>query len=206
MKKSGLLNNLGSFSELKTYIDGFGVYSIIIYVVIQFLQVVVLPLPSVLIIGVGVFLFGPIKTIILSCFGIILGSIVAFFVGRYLGYRVVKWLIGEKSLNKILNLTKGKDKILITFMLLFPFFPDDAICFVAGITKMSSNYFLVMIVIVRIITITFSSLSINNSLIPFDTWWGVLLWGVIFLSTILMTVFIYNKSNSFSKQPKINSK
>jgi uncharacterized membrane protein YdjX (TVP38/TMEM64 family) len=191
LKKSGLLNNLSSFSELKAFINGFGAYSIIIYVIIQFLQVVVLPLPSVLIIGVGVFLFGPINTIILSSIGIIFGSIVAFLVGRYFGCRVVKWIIGEKSLNKILNITNGKDKILITFMLLFPFFPDDAICFVAGITKISSKYFIVMIIIVRIITITFSSLSINNSIIPFNTWWGILLWGLFFIITIFLTVYIY---------------
>lgn len=191
LKKSGLLNNLSSFSELKAFINGFGAYSIIIYVIIQFLQVVVLPLPSVLIIGVGVFLFGPINTIILSSIGIIFGSIVAFLVGRYFGCRVVKWIIGEKSLNKILNITNGKDKILITFMLLFPFFPDDAICFVAGITKISSKYFIVMIIIVRIITITFSSLSINNSIIPFNTWWGILLWGLFLIITIFLTIYIY---------------
>ncbi len=202
LNKSGLINELSSFSALKTYINKFGAYSIIIYVLIQFLQVVVLPLPSVLVIGVGVFLFGPIKAIVLSGIGIILGSIVAFFIGRYLGCRVVKWIIGEKALNKILNLIKGKDRFLITFMLLFPFFPDDAICFVAGITKMSSLYFIVMIIVVRLITISFSSFSMNNSLIPFNTWWGISLWGVLFLTTILLTILIYRNANKIENKFK----
>lgn len=197
LKKTGILNGLSNFDDLKFYINSFGACSDIIYVLIQFLQVVALPVPSILIIGVGVFIFGTIKTIFLSSIGIILGSIVAFVVGKYLGSKVVKWIIGEKTLNKVLNMISGKDKFLITFMLLFPFFPDDAICFVAGIAMMDTRYFIVMIIIVRVLTITLASLLINNNIIPFNTWWGILLWGLIFILTIFLTIFIYIKSNNF---------
>lgn len=206
LKKTGILNGLSTFDDLKFYINGFGICSDIIYVLIQFLQVVVLPVPSILIIGVGVYIFGAIKTIFLSSIGIIFGSIVAFIVGKYLGNRAVRWILGERTLNKVLTIIRGKDKFLITFMLLFPFFPDDAICFVAGVTMMDTRYFIVMIIIVRLITITLASLSINNNIIPFDTWWGILLWGLIFILTIFLTIFIYIKSNSFSKHLKNNSK
>ena len=206
LKKTGILSGLSTVDDLKIYINGFGDYAIIIYILIQFLQVVVLPIPSILIIGVGVFLFGVFKAIVLSCIGIIFGSIVAFFIGKYFGSKVVKWIIGEKTLKKILNLISGKDKILITFMLLFPFFPDDAICFVSGITMMDTGYFILMIIIVRLITISLATLTMNNSIIPFTTWWGMLLWGLFFLLIVILTIFIYKKSNIFSKPLKKHSK
>ena len=106
LKKTGILSGLSTVDDLKIYINGFGDYAIIIYILIQFLQVVVLPIPSILIIGVGVFLFGVFKAIVLSCIGIIFGSIVAFFIGKYFGSKVVKWIIGENTLKKILNLIK----------------------------------------------------------------------------------------------------
>ena len=91
-------------------------------------------------------------------------------------------------------------------MLLFPFFPDDAICFVSGITMMDTGYFILMIIIVRLITISLATLTMNNSIIPFTTWWGMLLWGLFFLLIVILTIFIYKKSNIFSKPLKKHSK
>lgn len=196
LKKSGLFDKIHSIEEFREYISSFGSWTIIVFIVCQFLQVVVLPIPSFITVGAGVLLFGPFLGAVFSCIGIILGSICAFFVGRLFGYNIVKWLIGEKALNKGLNAVKGKDKVILTFMFLFPFFPDDVLCFVAGITTMSSLFFISMIIIVRIVCIFISSYSMNNSIIPYDTWWGILLWILFFIITVLLTVLIYKKCNN----------
>lgn len=140
-------------------------------------------------------LFGPLKGSFLSCIGIIAGSIVSFFIGRIFGYKVVKWLVGKESLDKGLKTIKGKDKVILTFMFLFPFFPDDVLCFVAGITTVSPTFFIVMIFITRIISVFASSYSMNNSIIPYDTWWGILLWIIFFAFTVVVAYFICKKGD-----------
>ena len=206
LKTSGFLDKIDSVSDFRKYIESYNDYAIILFIVVQFLQVVVLPIPSFITVGAGVLLFGPLKGSIYSSIGIISGSIVAFFIGRIFGVKVAKWLIGESGLNKGLNAIKGKDKIVLTSMFLFPFFPDDILCFVAGITTMSPVFFVTMIIVTRIITVFASSYSINNSIIPYNTWWGILLWVLFFAFTIVVTILIYKKGDKlerfFSKKRK----
>lgn len=209
LKVTGFLDKIKSVEDFREYIAAFGNFAIILFVIIQFLQVVVLPIPSFITVGAGVLLFGPLKGALFSSIGIIFGSITAFFVGRFLGFKVAKWLVGEDNLKKGLESIKGKDKLVLTFMFLFPFFPDDVLCFVAGITTISSTYFLIMIFIVRIITVFVSSYSMNNSIIPYTTWWGILLWIAFFALTILLTVVIYKYGEKieraiFKKRKKSN--
>lgn len=199
LKISGFLDKIDSVEKLREYIQSFGNYAIVLFIFLQFLQVVVLPIPSFITVGAGVLLFGPLKGSIFSVIGIILGSLLAYAIGRIFGFRVAKWLVGEDSLNKGLKTIKGKDKIVLTFMFLFPFFPDDVLCFVAGITTISPTYFTVMIIIVRIITVFASSYSMNNSIIPYDTWWGILLWIAFFVLTVYLTMLIYKKGDKIEK-------
>lgn len=199
LKSIGFLDRIDSIQGFREYISSFGNYAVVLFIIIQFLQVVVLPIPSFITVGAGVLLFGAFNGSIFSCIGIIFGSIVAFAVGRIFGVKVAKWLVGKDSLQKGLNIIKGKDKLVLTFMFLFPFFPDDILCFVAGITNISSSYFIIMIFIVRIITVFASSYSMNNSIIPYDTWWGILLWVLFFAITILATIIIYKYGEKIEK-------
>lgn len=199
IKITGFLDRIDSVDDFRQYVSSFGAYASVLFVIIQFLQVVVLPIPAFITVGAGVLLFGPLIGAILSCVGIILGSLVAFSIGRIFGIKVARWLVGEDNLRSWLKKIKGKDKVVLTFMFLFPFFPDDVLCFVCGITSMSSVFFTVMIFIVRIITVFISSYSMNNSIIPYDTWWGIALWIVFFALTILLTVFIYKKGDKIEK-------
>ena len=199
LKTTGFLDKIDSIEKFRLYIDSFGNNAIILFTVIQFLQVVVLPIPAFITVGAGVLLFGPLRGAIFSSIGIILGSIVAFYIGRVFGFKVAKWLVGEQGLKKGLKAIKGKDKIVLTFMFLFPFFPDDILCFVAGITTMSSSFFIVMIIITRIVSVFASSYSMNNNIIPYDTWWGILLWGLFFAFTIAAMALVYKKGDKIEK-------
>ena len=74
---------------------------------------------------------------------------------------------------------------------------------------MSGWYFVIMIFITRVISVFVSSYSMNNSIIPFDTWWGILLWVLLFAITVFFTVLIYKKGEkieSFFRKKKSNVK
>lgn len=174
---SEVLPKLTSIEALRDYISGFGAWAVIIFIIFQFLQVVVLPVPGSVSVGVGVALFGPLRCSLFSFIGILTGSIAAFAVGRWVGYKAVCWVVGKDDLDKWLAKVKGKDYLLLSIMFLLPLFPDDVLCFVAGLSSMTWGYFLVMIAVTRLISITATSFSLQ--LIPFTTWWGILIWALI---------------------------
>lgn len=197
--KTGFWDRMGSIEGLRDYISSLGSWAVLVFIFIQILQVAVLPIPGLITIGAGVACFGAFIGGIYSFIGIMLGSVIAFYIGRKLGYNAAAWLVGKDDLDKGIQSVKGKDKVVLTFMFLFPFFPDDVLCFVAGLSSMSAPYFLIMITITRIISVFTTSYSLNGSMIPYDTWWGILLWVVLFLIVAAITVFIYKRGNDIEK-------
>ena len=191
----GFWDKITSVEEFRRYIESFGGAAVFIFILIQFAQVVILPIPSFITVGASVLCFGPFWGAVYSFIGSFVGSVVAFGIGRIFGYKVARWLVGKDNLDKAIRSVKGKDRAVLTFMFLFPFFPDDVLCFVAGLSTMSWLFFIVMILITRAISIFVATFSMNNSIIPYDTWWGLLLWGVVLAVTVLLTVWIYKKGD-----------
>lgn len=185
-----IISTLTSIEALRDFIDNFGSTAVIIYIVIQFLQVVILPIPGSVTVAVGVALFGPFFSSLYSFIGIILGSIVAFFIGRVIGYKAVCWIVGKEDLDKWLEKLKGKDYLLLSIMFLLPLFPDDVLCFVAGLSSMTTPYFLIMITITRLISVFTTAYSVD--LIPFTTWWGILIW-IILIACIVVAFWLVCK-------------
>lgn len=196
---TGLLERINSVEELRELIASTGVWAPLIYIIFQFLQVVVLPIPGTLTVGAGVLLFGPLKTSLFSLIGIFIGSLVAFWIGRVLGYKAAAWLVGKDSLDKWLHKIKGKDKVVLSAMFLLPIFPDDVLCFVAGLTSMSWRFFIVLQVIARTISVFATSYSLNGSIIPFNTWWGILIWCLIAVAIIALFILLFKKGEKIEK-------
>lgn len=197
--KSGFFNKITSVEAFRTYIESFGTYAPVCFITVQFLQVVVLPIPSFITVAAGVLMFGAFYGAIYSCIGIIAGTYVAYFLGRWLGYKTVRWLVGEDTLKKWLTYTADKDKWVFTLMFFFPFFPDDLLCFIAGIVKLDTKFFIIMTLIARIVSIFTSSYSLNNNLIPYDTWWGICIWILLFILTLWFVWLISKRLHKTQK-------
>ena len=174
---TGLITKINSIQGLRDYLAKFGNMAVFLFILFCFLQVVILPIPGSVAVAAGVALFGPLKCAIYSFIGIILGSVVAFAIGRWVGYKAVKWIVGEDTLKKWLAKLKGKDYLILSLMFLLPMFPDDVLCFIAGLSSMTWPYFLIMITITRAISVFTTAYSVG--LIPFNTWWGILIWVII---------------------------
>ena len=74
------------------------------------ISVYLCPIPGSVAVAAGVALFGPLKCAIYSFIGIILGSVVAFAIGRWVGYKAVKWIVGEDTLKKWLFIKSKRYK------------------------------------------------------------------------------------------------
>lgn len=180
---TGLIQKINSIQALQNYIDGFGPTAVIIFIVFSFLQVVILPVPGSVTVAAGVALFGPLECALYSFIGILAGSLVAFAIGRWIGYKAVCWIVGKDDIDKWLSKIKGKDYLILSLMFLLPLFPDDVLCFVAGLSSMTWGYFIIMIIITRLISCF--SVAYSLDLIPFNTWWGITIWAVIVILVAL---------------------
>lgn len=190
---TGIISKLTSIEALRDYIASFGATAVLIFILFQFLQVVILPIPGSVSVGVGVALFGPLRCSIFSFIGILLGSLVAFTIGRVIGYKAVCWIVGKDDLDKWLKKLKGKDYLLISIMFLLPLFPDDILCFVAGLSSITWLYFIIMIIITRAISVLTTSFSLQ--LIPFNTWWGITIWIILAAAVVASFWLVWKYSD-----------
>ena len=181
---TGFIKDMTSIEALREYIESSGNWAVWVFILFQFLQVVILPIPSTVTVMAGVALFGPLKCSLFSFIGIFIGSVLAFGIGRWLGYKVVSWIVGKEDLDKWLKKIKGKDYLILSIMFLLPLFPDDVLCFIAGLSSMTWGYFLVMIFVTRALSITLSAYSFDT--IPFTTWWGILCWALIISAVVAL--------------------
>ena len=194
-KISGIIDKFDSIEELRIFVSGYGKYAVPAFILLQFAEATVLPVPGIFVIGAGVALFGEIRGAIYSYIGIISASYFSFFIGRKLGKKAVGKVVGEKNLEKWLSLIKGKDKALLSFMFLFPFFPDDVLCFVSGLTNMSFRFYAVMIAVTRAASVLFTAFSVGGKTLPLNTVWGGISWALFFVFTAILSVMIYKKGD-----------
>lgn len=186
LQRTGFFAIVNSTENLRAYLEEAGFWMPAFYVLLQFLQVIVLPIPGIVSTAVGVSLFGAFKTTLFSFVGIFFGSLVAFFIGRKWGYKAVAWMVGEDALKRWQKKLKGKDYTFLTLMFLLPLFPDDILCFLAGLSSMSNIFFLCMIAITRLVSIFATCYFVN--FIPLNTWWGLLIWVLCF--AVVISLFI----------------
>lgn len=191
---TGFFEVLQDEARFQAYLERAGNWMAALFITLQFLQVVILPIPSTVTVAVGAVLFGPFWGSVYSLIGIVLGSLAAFLVGRYAGNRVAAWIVGKETLDKWLKKVRGKDKLLLTAMFLLPAFPDDVLCFIAGFSSMSAVYFITVIILSRVLAIFTTSYIVK--LIPFTTWWGILIWCILAILTVLLFVVLYRKSDA----------
>lgn len=179
----GINKTLQDTESLKETINSYGGLSKLIYVLINFLQTTLIPITNIPTIMAGVYLFDPLVAATLATIGVLLGSLVSFYLGRVLGRKTVEWIVGKENLDKYLAMAKGRENVVIFLILLLPGFPDDIICLIAGLTKMSWKFFIISILITR--TIPTYLTAFTSNLIPLDKLWGIAIWIAIYIVALL---------------------
>lgn len=179
--KSGIMNEVSSAEDIVNIINDFGALGKFVFIVIQFLQVTFIPIPSTVVTAAGAAIYPPWEALLLSTIGLMIGSLFAFFLGKTFGVRLVKWIVGEEALNKYYKFIKGKDKAMMIYMFIFPAFPDDVLCLFAGLTTMGYVSFIIIQLISRPLNVAMTVFFVGNiSKIPF-TGIGLLIWAAIAL-------------------------
>ena len=180
-----------SQEELQEFIAGTGVIAPLIYIGISFAQVTLLPIPGAITILAGNYVFGPWLAFLYSYIGMMLGSLAAFGFGKLLGRPYVNWVAGSKEqAEEWIKKLKGREKVFLFFAFLFPFFPDDILCSVAGILPIKWSTFTLMQVFTRITSIAGTIFFMSGHIIPYEGW-GLVVIGfvvVLFIAAFILSM------------------
>lgn len=186
---TGVWEKINSVEKLQNIILSWGFWGRFGFVMLSFLQVTFIPLPSTVTIIAGTLIYGPLQASLLSLAGILLGSMLAFLLGKVFGRKLVVFMVGEKTCKKWVDfLTNAKYSFFI--MMLLPIFPDDVLCLVAGLTNMSWTFFTLTNLIARPIGIFTVSYFGSGHLIPYHGW-GLIVWAILIVLIIAVLVLAY---------------
>lgn len=138
-----------SRQTLEEFISRAGIWGPAFFVFIQALQVVIPVLPGFVTCIAGAIVFGPLPGFLYSYLGMCIGSILAFSIARRFGTGFVKKMVSERNYEKyILWLEKGnKFDFLFAAAIFLPAAPDDVLCFIAGLTRMTWQKFTAIILL-----------------------------------------------------------
>ncbi len=184
---AGIFSSLQDMDKVKQLIVDSGPWGYLVYGLISIANVVILPIPAVLFYLVGVALFGPWITFIIAYVTVLIGSFICFFIGRVCGKRVVNWCIGQDKADKYCKMLGAKGNVAFIIMQILPFFPDDVLCIVAGLTNMRLRFFSIVMFFVRPIYIALVCAFGTGNIIPFSGW-GIPVWIAIIAITLVLFI------------------
>ncbi|KRN04671.1 TVP38/TMEM64 family protein [Holzapfeliella floricola] len=159
--------SLGIFNSqeaMQAYLSDKQVTGPFIFILIQIIQVVFPVIPGGITLVVGVVFFGPFWGFWYNYIGIGIGSIINFFLARYYGKEFILKIVSEKTYNKYIGKVKNQRAFdwFFALAILFPVAPDDLLCLIAGLTKMSFKKFLMVIILLKPWTILVYSLALDQ--------------------------------------------
>ena len=135
--------------ETARFVAAFGDGAPVVFMLFQVLQVIFAPVPGEATGFIGGYLFGVAAGFVYSSLALTIGSMINFFIGRFLGQRYIRKLIPEKHLARFDRLVSRKGVLLIFILFIFPGFPKDYLCLFLGLSVLPFKVFILMAAVGR---------------------------------------------------------
>lgn len=181
--KSGALAHIRSVEDVRALIDRAGPFAGAAYFLLQMLSVILAPIPSNVTMMAGALALGFWPAMLLGVAAIWLGSIVMFLLARRLGRRAVQGWVDRGVMDKYLPMIEEKQDMFLFLTLLFPFFPDDMLCILAGLTSMPTLRFIAIMMLARPWGLIVAALLGSGEL-------ALPAWGWAAMTAVLAIVFV----------------
>ena len=183
---TGFFQAAGSPETLGEYIVRCAPWSHLAYFGVQLVSVILAPIPSNITAAAGAYLFGLWPSFLLTWAAVSLGSALVFTLARALGQQFAGQFVSEKLSEKYLDLIRRKRDTFLALAFLFPFFPDDLLCILAGLTDIPFRRFFLLTVLARpwglLVACAVGSATVTIPL------WGMALLGVAGLAAFLLAM------------------
>ena len=181
--KSGLLEEINSVEDLRALIGRAGPMAGVAYFLLQMMTVIVAPIPSNVTMMAGALALGFWPAMILGVLAVICGSVIVFLAARALGRNAVQRFLDRGVMERYLPVIEEKQDMFLFLTMLFPFFPDDALCILAGLTTISLRRFVLILAAARPWGLVFAALLGSGSI-------QMPVWGWVLLAVPMIAVFI----------------
>jgi len=183
---TGFFQAVGSAEQMGEYIARSAPWSHLAYFGVQLASVVIAPIPSNITAAAGAYLFGLWPSFLLTWGAVTLGSAVVFALARVLGQEFAGRFVSDKLSEKYLDVIRRKRDVFLLLAFLFPFFPDDILCILAGLTDIPFKRFLLLTVAARpwglLVACMVGSATVAIPL------WGMALLGIAGLAVFLLAM------------------
>lgn len=188
--KFDLLSLVTDRKKLIDFVESFKTLSVLIFIMLQIIQVIIAFIPGEVTGFVGGYLFGTYLGTIYSTIGLTVGSIIAFYLARFFGRPLVLIFVKQEYLNRFDYLMTHKGTSISAFLFLMPGFPKDYLCYILGLSKMQPRVFIIISTFGRLMS-TFL-LSIGGSLIRHEHYKTFITFTAIVL-IVIGFFYIYRK-------------
>lgn len=176
-----------------------GDWAYLVIWIIIFLQVTILNIPAYVILSASVSI--GISTlswefILVTISAYMCGCLLAYLLGFKFGKKAVKWCAGsEEDYDKWCDVLNEKGKWWYLITVLFPFFPDDLLCIVAGSVKFNFWFYFFSNLIGRTIGLvtmlyTLRLIGMIGGGFPFM----IIVWGVALLAELIIYLVLSRKN------------
>lgn len=181
--RTGFFSSLSSVEALQAYIQRFAPNTHLLYFGIQLASVVLAPIPSNLTAAAGAVLFGLWPAFFLTVAAVQVGSVLVFWLARVYGRSFADRFVTKKVSEQYLDLIRRKRDVFLAMAFLFPFFPDDLLCILAGLTDISFLRFFVLALLTRPWGLLVACAVGSSTL-------SIPLWGMVLLGAAGLAIFL----------------
>lgn len=186
MYRTGFFAAMRTKDGLAQYISATAPWSHLVYFLIQLASVIVAPIPSNITAAVGAVLFGLWPSFLLTWAAVASGSALVFLLARALGQKFADQFVSQKLSDKYLDVIRRKRDVFLALAFLFPFFPDDLLCILAGLTDIPFRRFFILVLLTRpwglLVACAVGSSTLSIPL------WGMALLGIVGLLLFLLAM------------------
>lgn len=171
--------------HLRGVIQSYGETGVLVFIAVQVLQVVISVIPGEVVQIAGGYLYGIWLGTFYLLIGLLIGSVLAFFAAKLLGYPVLKVFIPQDKYDKFRALLRTRKFEAVVFLLfLIPGLPKDLLTYAAGLVGVPPLKFFLIATGARLPALI-GSAYIGANLQEQDYWTaGLLMVGALILFLI----------------------
>ncbi len=157
--------------RLTAAVRGAGPWAPLVFIGLYIAQAIAAPIPGQALNFAAGYLFGLVPGVLYSWLGLMLGSIAALLLARYLGRPLVQRLVNPTTLAKMDHLAANRGLAFFFVVFLIPGLPDDIACFVAGLTSLPLPALIAVCAVARLPSVVASVwLGANAQQLPWQGW------------------------------------
>lgn len=140
-----LISRMGTLDEVVELVRSYGKQSVLIFILLEILQIVISVLPGQIFHIAAGYVFGFFPGVLYTTIGSVIGSGIAYFIAAFLGRDAIKLFASDRWIDRYLERMNSKKAYLIIFLIyLIPGIPKDIAAYAVGLSRVKCKTFLAL--------------------------------------------------------------